>query len=213
MVKIWFTLFCVLALAGLPFAPAAAATPGESVAAVNPLLEINKDDRVLGKPDAPITIIEYASMTCPHCAHFANEVLPQLKKKWIDTGKVKLVLRDFPLDEMALKASMIARCAPPGRFYAFVDTMFATQQKWVIASDPQAALARIAKLGGMGESEIDACLKNTALENKIVEGRLVASKDLNVNATPTFFINGTKFSGTPTTEEFDKALSALAPKS
>ena len=164
-------------------------------------------------PDAPITIVEYASLTCPHCAHFANDVLPELKKKWIDTGKAKLVLRDFPLDEPALRAAMIARCAPPDRYYAYVDTFFAAQEKWVMARDYRDALARLVKLGGMSKDEFDNCLKNTALENKIVEGRLIASKELDVNSTPTFFINGTKFTGAPTVEEFDKVLSGLSAKS
>ncbi len=190
-------------------------SPAAGIASVGaqPLLDIGKDDRILGNPGAPITIVEYASMTCPHCAHFADEVLPEIKKKWIDTGKAKLVLRDFPLDELALKASMIARCAPPDRFYAFIDTLFSTQEQWVMASDYQAALARLAKLGGMGKDEFDACLANKTLENKIVEGRLVASKQLDVNATPTFFVNGTKFDGVPTLEAFDKLLSGLSSKS
>src|SRR5467141_2382373 len=106
-------------------------------------LSVTTDDRILGNPDAPITIVEYASLTCPHCAHFANEVLPELKKKWIDTGKAKLVLRDYPLDEPALRAAMIARCAPPDRFYAYVDTLFAAQEKWVMAKDYREALAPI----------------------------------------------------------------------
>jgi protein-disulfide isomerase len=176
-------------------------------------LSVTNEDRVLGNPDAPITIVEYASLTCPHCAHFANDVLPELKKKWIDTGKVKLVLRDFPLDEPALRAAMIARCAPPDRYYAYVDTFFAAQDKWIMARDYREALARLVKLGGMGKEEFDSCLKNTALENKIVEGRLIASKEFDVNSTPTFFINGTKFTGAPTLEEFDKALSGLSAKS
>ena len=176
-------------------------------------LSVTTDDRILGNPDAPITIVEYASLTCPHCAHFANEVLPELKKKWIDTGKAKLVLRDFPLDEPALRAAMIARCAPRERFYAYVDTLFAAQEKWVMAKDYREALARLVKIGGMSKDEFDNCLNNTALENKIVEGRLVASKELDVNSTPTFFINGTKFTGAPTVEEFDKALSGVAAKS
>jgi len=177
------------------------------------VLVLNKDDRILGNPDAPITIVEYASLTCPHCAHFTNDVLPELKKRWIDTGKAKLVLRDYPLDEPALRAAMIARCAPPDRYYAFIDTFFGAQEKWVTARDYRDALARLVKLGGMSREEFDNCLKNTALENRIVEGRLIASKELDVNSTPTFFINGTKFTGAPTVEEFDKALSGLAAKS
>jgi protein-disulfide isomerase len=190
-----------------------AAAPRAQLAGAQAGLSITKDDRILGNPDAPITIIEYASLTCPHCAHFTNEVLPELKKKWIDTGKAKLVLREFPLDEPALRAAMIARCAPPDRFYAYVDALFATQDKWVMAKDYREALARIVKLGGMRQDEFDNCLKNTNLENKILEERLAASKELDVNSTPTFFINGTKFAGAPSVEEFDKALSALAAKS
>jgi protein-disulfide isomerase len=208
-----FALIGLVVLNILSSNPAEAASPRAQLADAQAGLSITKDDRILGNTDAPITIIEYASLTCPHCAHFTNEVLPELKKKWIDTGKVKLVLRDFPLDEPALRAAMIARCAPPDRFYAYVDTFFATQDKWVMAKDYREALVRIVKLGGMSQDEFDNCLKNTDLENKILEGRLAASKELDVNATPTFFINGTKFAGTPTVEEFDKALSALAAKS
>jgi protein-disulfide isomerase len=213
MRQIWVGLLglfgFVLALPG----PATAGVAHPMLADARMVLTLNKDDRILGNPDAPITIIEYASLTCPHCAHFANDVLPELKKKWIDTGKVKLVLRDFPLDEPALRAAMIARCAPPDRYYAYIDTLFAAQEKWVSARDYRDALARLVKLGGMSKDEFDNCLKNTALENKILEERLVASKELDVNSTPTFFINGTKFAGAPTVEEFDKVLSGLSARS
>jgi protein-disulfide isomerase len=195
-----------------PVLPAAAdSTPSPAAAAS--LLAIGKNDRILGNPNAPITIVEYASLTCPHCAHFADEILPQIKKEWIDTGKAKLVLRDFPLDGEALKAAMIARCAPPDRFYAFIDTFFADQDKWVEATDFQAALGRLAELGGMSKTAVDACLKNTSLENRILQGRLTAGKQLGVDATPTFFINGTKFTGAPTVEQFNKLLSGLPAKS
>ena len=212
MHKIWLPILAiagaVVAALGLTAAPRAVLADAPAA-----LLEITKDERVLGNPAAPITIVEYASMTCPHCAHFAKEVLPELKRKWIDTGKVKLVLRDFPLDQLALRAAMIQRCAPPDRFYAFADMFFADQHQWVTADDANAALARLAALGGMSRSEVDACLKNSALENYILQERLVASKNLGVEATPTFFINGSKFAGAPTVAEFDKVLSGLAPKS
>jgi protein-disulfide isomerase len=213
MKEIWFAVVGLLSIIAVPSAPLEAAAPHPMLADAQAALQITKDDRVLGNPDAPITIIEYASMTCPHCAHFENDVLPELKKKWIDTGKVKLVFRDFPLDEPALRAAMVARCAPPDRFYAYIDTFFTAQEKWVTAPDYREALARLVKLGGMGKDEFDTCLKNTALENKIVEGRLIASKELDVNSTPTFFINGTKFSGAPTLEEFDKVLSGRSARS
>ena len=213
MRNIWFALLGLLSAILLSPGTAPAADPHPLLADAQMVLGLTKDDRILGNPDAPITIVEYASLTCPHCAHFANEVLPELKKKWIDTGKVKLVLRDYPLDEPALRAAMIARCAPPDRFYAYVDTFFGAQEKWVTAHDYRDALARLVKLGGMSRDEFYNCLKNTALENKIVETRLVASKELDVNSTPTFFINGTKFTGAPTVEEFDKVLSGLSAKS
>jgi protein-disulfide isomerase len=212
MYKIWPALlvFSSLILASAP--TALAADPHLIVADAQSVLALTKDDHILGNPDAPITIIEYASLTCPHCAHFADDVLPELKKKWIDTGKVKLVLRDYPLDEVALRAAMIARCAPRDRYYAYIDTFFAQQQRWV-TNDWRDPLARLAMLGGMGKNEFDKCLNDAALENKIVEERLIASKELDVNSTPTFFINGTKFTGAPTVEEFDKVLSGLSAKS
>jgi protein-disulfide isomerase len=213
MYKILFALLGFVTLNMVSPGLVEAATPQPQLADAQAGLSVGKDDRILGNPDAPITIVEYASLTCPHCAHFANDVLPELKKKWIDSGKAKLVLRDYPLDEPALRAAMIARCAPPDRFYAYVDTFFAAQDKWVMARDYREALARLVKLGGMSQDEFDNCLKNTELENKIVEGRLVASKEFDVNSTPTFFINGTKFAGAPTVEEFDKVLSELSAKS
>ena len=213
MKNIWFALLGVLSAILMSPLPAKAAAPHPLLADAQTVLALSKDDRILGNPDAPITIVEYASLTCPHCAHFTNDVLPELKKKWIDTGKAKLVLRDYPLDEPALRAAMIARCAPPDRYYGYVDIFFGAQEKWVTARDYRDALARLVKLGGMSREEFDNCLKNTALENKIVEGRLIASKELDVNSTPTFFINGIKFTGAPTLEEFDKVLSGVAAKS
>ncbi|MFZ3235521.1 MAG: DsbA family protein [Stellaceae bacterium] len=211
--KIWFTVACFVAAIAVSPAPAPAAEPGASPADMQRLLTVGKDDRVLGSPNAPITIIEYASMTCPHCAHFADAVLPDLKKKWIDTGKAKLVLRDFPLDGEAVHASMLARCAPPDRFYAFADTFFADQDKWVTAPDYQAALARLAALGGMSKAETDKCLADKSLENQVLNSRLTAANQLQVNSTPTFFVNGTRYTGEPTVEGFDKLLSGLPQKS
>jgi protein-disulfide isomerase len=213
MQEIWFALLGIVGLLLVSPGSPEAASPHPMLADAKTVLQITKDDRILGNPEAPITIVEYASLTCPHCAHFANDVLPEIKKEWIDTGKAKLVLRDFPLDEPALRAAMIARCAPPERYYAFADTFFAAQEKWVRSGDYREALARLAKLGGMGQAEFDTCINNTELENKIVEGRLRATQELEVSSTPTFFINGSKLAGAPTKEEFDKLLSGLAAKS
>ncbi|MBV9016396.1 MAG: DsbA family protein, partial [Alphaproteobacteria bacterium] len=128
-------------------------------------------DRILGKADAPITIIEYASLTCPHCAHFNTQVLPTLKEKWIDTGKAKLVLRDFPLDEPALRAAMVARCAPPDKFYPLIDTFFAQQEQWVTSRDYRAALEKLAKLGGLSDKEFKTCISDKKLEDQVAQSR------------------------------------------
>lgn len=213
MRKIWFAaVMAGLALGAVPSLPAGAASSPPDSAATQALLAPRKSDRILGNPDAPITIIEYASMSCPHCAHFDQDVLPQIKKKWIDTGKAKLILRDFPLDEQALKGAMLARCAPPDRFYAFVNALFADQPQWVLAPDYQKALVRMAELGGMNAKTANACLNNKTLEDAIAKERLVAAKDLGVDATPTFFVNGKKFTGEPSVAAFSQLLASLASK-
>jgi protein-disulfide isomerase len=208
MREIWFAVLVGLTLAGASPALAQAPKPIDTGA-----LAVTGQDRVLGNSDAPITIVEYASLSCPHCAHFATEVLPKLKAKWIDPGKVKLVFRAFPLDEPALRAEMVARCAPPERYFPLVETLFETQDKWVVAKDWQAALARIARLGGIGKKEFDSCLGDKALEDQVAQSRLTATQQLDVNSTPSFFINGTKYDGEPTFEAFDKLLTGLAGKS
>jgi protein-disulfide isomerase len=211
MREMWFAVLFGLSLAGA--LPAVAQTSKPDTAKAAALLAVSGEDRILGKPDAPITIIEYGSLSCPHCAHFADEVLPKLKKKWIDTGKVKLVFRDFPLDEPAMRAEMVARCAPPDRYYGLVDMLFANQDKWVLAKDWRAALGRLVELAGIGKKPFDACLADKAVENRVAGSRLVASKQLGVDSTPTFFVNGKKFEGAPTEQAFDQLLSGLAQKS
>jgi len=207
MREMWFApLIVLLLVAALP-ASAQPAQPAQAVPTVT------DQDRVLGSPEAPITIVEYASMTCPHCAHFSNDVLPQLKEKWIDTGKARLVLRDFPLDEAALRAAMLARCAPPERFYPIIEGFFREQSDWVVTGNWRAALKGVAALLGIKGQQFDSCLADKALEDKITQSRLTASTQYGVDATPTFFVNGQKFDGEPTLEAFDKLLSGLAEKS
>jgi protein-disulfide isomerase len=215
MREIWFTTLFVLAFAG--FAPAGLTPALAQPAKPNPeaaksLLAITEQDRVLGKADAPITIVEYASLTCPHCAHFETTVLPELKKKWIDTGKAKLVFRDFPLDGVAMQAEMMARCAPAERYFPIVDSLFATQQNWAIAKDPKAALEKQALLAGMSKKDFETCMTNKQVEDQVANSRLIASQQLGVDSTPTFFINGQKFQGEPTFQGFDQVLTTIAPK-
>jgi len=212
MREIWFALTALMVLAGA--APSQAqrpAAPSPETAAT--LLAVTAEDRVLGKTDAPVTIVEYASLTCPHCRHFETDVLPKLKEKWIDSGKAKLVYRDFPLDAPGLQAAMVARCAPPERYFAFIDTFFQDQEKWALSQDPKASLERLAQLGGMSKKTFEACLADKAAENKIVESRLVAANQLGVDSTPSFFVNNAKYSGAPTFEAFDQLLASVAPKS
>jgi protein-disulfide isomerase len=220
MREIWFGALVALMFAGVHPAAAQAPKPDgnppnapASAATIASLLAPTGQDRVLGKSDAPITIVEYASLSCPHCAHFTTGVLPKLKEKWIDTGKVKLILRDFPLDEPALRAEMLARCVPPERFYPLVETMFETQEKWVVAKDWRGALEKLVRLAGIGKTEFDSCLGNKAIEDQVTLSRLTAAQQLGVNSTPTFFINGKKYEGEPSVEAFDQLLSGLAAKS
>ena len=208
MREIWFCLLIVLTLGGT--LPAAAQGAGGDAAKQ---LAVQPDDRILGKPDAPITIVEYASLTCPHCAHFTVDVLPKLKEKWIDTGKAKLVLRDFPLDEPALRAAMVARCAPPDRFYRLAEAFFAQQEQWVTRRDYRTALEKLAELGGISHKEFTACISDKRLEDQVAQSRLIAAQQLGVTGTPKFFINGKKFDGAPTVEALNQALTALAGKS
>jgi protein-disulfide isomerase len=212
MREIWFVALVALVLAGVNPAAAQELKPA-SKAATESALAVTKDDRVLGNADAPITIVEYGSLSCPHCAHFAADVLPEIKKKWIDSGKAKLVFRDFPLDQVALRAEMVARCAPPDRYYAIVEMLFDSQDKWVMAKDGNTALARIVRLAGVGKTEFDACLANKTVEDQVAQSRLTASQQLGVDSTPTFFINGKKYEGEPTVEAFDQALSGVEQKS
>jgi len=170
------------------------------------------EDLVLGKADAPITIIEYASLTCPHCAAFEAETLPKVQKDWIDTGKAKLIFRDFPFDNSAFKASVLARCAAPERFYGFIDMLFKSQANWGHAADPAAALGRIGKLGGVTEEKYKSCQDDKALTDGILAGRLYAEQTLKVESTPTFFINGRKVLGNLPYEKFEEALKGGQPK-
>jgi protein-disulfide isomerase len=173
---------------------------------------LSPDDRILGKPDAPVTIVEYASLTCPHCAAFEHDTLPKIKAEWIDPGKAKLVYRDFPLDGSAVKAALLARCAAPDKFYGFVDVLFGSQESWARSADPTPGLARIAKLGGMSDDQFHACMSDNAMQDKILASRLTGEKEYKVESTPTFFINGTALTGAQPYEKFDEALKAASPK-
>lgn len=167
------------------------------------------EEQVLGDPAAPVTIIEYASLTCPHCAAFHHSTLPALKERYIDTGKVKLVYRDFPLDQLALQAAVLAHCAGPERYFAFLDALFATQQTWARADDPIAALKQIARLGGLPEAQADACLADTAMQDAILQSRLEGEQKHDIRSTPSLIIDGKTYSGARSIDELAQLIDPL----
>lgn len=177
------------------------------------LLSPQTTDVIQGDATAPITIIEYASMSCSHCATFHANTYPDLKENYIDTGKVRFIFRDFPLDEPALRASQISRCAPKENFSKFTSAMFQTQGNWAQKENYIEVLTNVAKLGGMTGDEIDTCLKNTAIEQEILQSKFNALKVLEVNSTPTLFIQGQIHKGAIKYEELSKILDGfLAPQ-
>ena len=169
------------------------------------------EERVLGDPNAPVTIIEYSSLTCPHCANFHSETLPDLKRKYIDTGKAKLILRDFPFDPIGARAAMVARCIEPKRYFKFVDGLFKTQASWARANEQESlqALAGIAKLSGLSEDDFNACVANEAILDGILQRRLEGMQKHEVQATPTFIIQDEKIEGSLPIEEFEDVLNEI----
>ena len=146
-------------------------------------------DRVIGSEKAPVTVVEYASFTCPHCAHFTKEILPEFKKRLIDTGKVRYIYRDFPLDQFALKAAMMARCIPADQYYNMVEVIFSNQDRWAHDKDPLQGLAQLASLAGMDDAAFKSCTENHALETAILNVMQDAQKTYHIESTPTFIFN------------------------
>ena len=166
-------------------------------------------EQILGDPQAPVTIIEYASLTCPHCAQFHTEVLPELKERYIVPGKVRLIYRDFPLDQRALAAAALAHCAGPDRYFSFLDVLFQTQASWAQADDHVAALKRLGKLGGLSEAQIDACLADEDLTDGILRVRLEGQDQHQVASTPTLVIDGKTYAGSRDIEELGAVIEPL----
>jgi protein-disulfide isomerase len=189
------TLFAGLALAAATFM-----TGSASAQAWDP--KITDTDYVLGKADAPVTMLEFASFTCPHCAAFANEVLPQIEKTYIDSGKVKLVFRQFPLNGLDLRAGMMARCAPREQYFNIAKVLFQTQTSWATAKDPIAALAQIGGMAGLPKDKFDACLADNSVADAIVKLGQDATTAYQVNATPTFVVEGEKIEGEASFDTF-----------
>ncbi|WP_398465044.1 DsbA family protein [Tardiphaga sp.] len=172
---------------------------------------VSLPDMALGPKDAAVTVVEFASMTCGHCANFTENVFPKIKAEFIDTNKIRFVFREFPLDIKAAAGSMLARCIAKedsGKYFAVVDMLFKQQQEWVMKNTAE-TLTRIGKQAGLSQQQVEECLKDQALLDKIAADQKFANEVLKVNSTPTFFINGEMLRGEQTFEEFSKKITPL----
>jgi len=202
-----------------PADPAAPAKPATPAAAKVPESQGNVDmaellkpgalpDKQLGKDDAKVTIVEYASMTCPHCAHFAETTFPDLKTKYIDTGKARYILREFPFDPSAEAGFMLARCAKDN-YFPMVDVLFRQQANWVGVSNTKDALLQISKLAGFTQESFEACLTDQKLLDDVRSVQKRGANEFKVDSTPTFFINGKTYKGAMSIEEMSAIIDPL----
>ncbi|MDA0305179.1 MAG: DsbA family protein [Proteobacteria bacterium] len=205
MNRILQSLALLAVLATVPFGAS------HAVAGIVPVSEAIKE-MALGSKDAPVTILEFSSLGCPHCANFHRETLPLIKKEYIDTGKVRLVFNDFPLGTPALAASMVAHCAGPKKFFGFIEIIFSSQAQWARSNNPLEALSKVARFGGMSSADVDACLKYEGLLTHIRQNAQAASDKYKVNSTPTFVINGEIVSGAQPFENFKKVIDKALAK-
>ena len=188
----------------IAFALAATSAPAQEAIDATAALQ----ERSIGSPDAPVTVVEYFSYTCPFCANFHNDVYGELKEKYVDTGKVRFVYREFPRDGVDLRAGMMARCADPRRYAGLVQVLFKNQPNWTRSSDPVAELAKIGRLAGIDDALFQSCLASEELANGILAKRQDANAR-GVQSTPTFEIGGRMFPGSRSIEEFSEIIDPL----
>ena len=216
MIVIRRALASALSLAGLAafvaFVPVhlAGEAMAQSATAALVAKPVSLPDMALGPAKAPVTITEYASMSCPHCAAFEENVFPMLRSKYIDTGKVRFVFREFPIDIKAAAASMLARCIAnddAGKFFGAIDTLFKQQDR--LMTDTKDTLKLIGKQAGLSEQAVETCAKDQTLLDKLSADQKFAYEVLKVDATPTFFINGERLKGAMSFEELDEKIKSL----
>ena len=169
-------------------------------------------EMAIGRDDAPVTMIEYSSLACSHCAAFHRDVLPKIKETYIGPGKVRLVYRDFPLGGLALVAAMVARCGGRQKYFGFIEVLFRSQAQWSRSDDPRRELARVARFGGISQKDFDACLVNEPLMTDIRERAADAQQKFGIDSTPTFIIDGEKIVGARPFEDFRDAIEKALEK-
>ena len=167
------------------------------------------EKKSFGNENAKIRMLEFASLTCGHCAKFHNEVMPIIKKNYIEKGLIHFTYKDFPLDKYALKATIIARCSGNKNFFNFLDVFYKKQKDWTRTQDPFKSLLKIAKFGGLKDEELKVCVGNKSIEDGVLKDRLKSSKDYDITATPTIYLNGEKYKGDLTIEALDSKLKSL----
>jgi len=183
----------------------------QSATAADVAKPVSLPDMAIGPANAKVTMTEFASMTSPRCAAFNAEVFPKIKSEYIDTGKIRYIFREYPLDIKAADGSMLARCIAKddaGKYFAVIDMLFKQQNDWVLKNTKK-TLTQIGKQGGLSEQQVEDCLKDQALLDKIAADQNYASDVLKVNSTPTFYINGEMVKGAVSFEDFDKLIKPL----
>jgi protein-disulfide isomerase len=176
------------------------------------LLAVTPEDVVIGTANAPVTIIEYSSLSCPHCAHFHTKVLPELTKKYFDTGKARIVLRQFPLNAPALKAALMVNCAAADERINFIKVLFEGQSDWAFSKSFIDSLKQIGALGGINGERFEACVNDKKAEEALIAATQAASEKLSINSTPSFFINNTMHKGELNAEALGKAIDAISDR-
>ncbi|MEE8499485.1 MAG: thioredoxin domain-containing protein [Kiloniellales bacterium] len=192
-------------------AVAGAALPAGRLGAAEPA--IFADDRILGSADAPITIIEYSSLTCPHCAALHKDILPKIKETWIAEGKARLVYRHFPIGAMALRAAAVADCIEGERFFGFLDLLYKSQQRWAKSKDPLKSLGQMARLAGMSQERFESCANDEAQMDRILARARDGRMTYEVESTPTLIVNGRKLEGVRGFEYLDKIFKEIVSES
>ena len=176
-------------------------------------MAVFEDDRILGSAEAPITIIEYASLTCPHCAAFHADTLPRLKETWIADGRVRLVYRHFPLGGTALRAAAVANCIEGARYFGFLDLLYKSQKRWAKSGDPLKMLGQMARLAGLSQEKFEACANDEAELDRILERRQDGIQTYDVQSTPTLIVNGRTVTGARGFDYLENIFKEIDPDS